>query len=92
MTVQVEVIDGNIDGALRDLKKKVERDGIHKEVKRRLAFVKPSMKRRAKQAMARQRLKEMEKKKAMRLENKGRRVYDPNFEIRRFNLSHRIDG
>jgi ribosomal protein S21 len=50
--MQVEVIDGNMDGALRELKKKILRDNIFKEIKTR-EEPSPSMRRRMKARKAR---------------------------------------
>ena len=43
--MQVLVRDNNIEQALRALKKKLQREGIFKEMKQRRAFEKPSEKR-----------------------------------------------
>jgi len=40
--MQVFVKDNNMDGALRVLKKKMQREGVFKEMKRRRAYEKPS--------------------------------------------------
>ena len=42
--VEVSVKDNNVDGALRILKKKMQREGIFKEMKMRSYFEKPSQK------------------------------------------------
>jgi small subunit ribosomal protein S21 len=42
--VEVSVKDNNIEGALRILKKKMQREGIFKEMKMRSYFEKPSQK------------------------------------------------
>ncbi len=42
----VAVKNGNLDGALRRFKRKVARDGIPYEVKKREAYAKPGIKRR----------------------------------------------
>ncbi len=44
--VEVVVRNGNLEKAMRVLKKKVQREGITKEVKRRQFYVKPSEQRR----------------------------------------------
>ena len=59
--ISVEVI-GDIETAIRFLKKVVAKDGIHTQIKRRLAFVKPSEKRKAKAAIAERRKRELERK------------------------------
>ena len=42
--VEVSVKDNNVEGALRVLKKKMQREGIFKEMKMRTYFEKPSQK------------------------------------------------
>ena len=42
--VEVSVKDNNVEGALRILKKKMQREGIFKEMKMRSFFEKPSQK------------------------------------------------
>ena len=42
--VEVSVKDNNVEGALRILKKKMQREGIFKEMKMRTYFEKPSQK------------------------------------------------
>jgi small subunit ribosomal protein S21 len=60
----VEVRNGDISGALRRFKKKVQDDGILQEVKKREAFEKPSVKRAKAKAAARSRwLKQLSKSK-----------------------------
>lgn len=43
--MQVFVKDNNVDGALRVLKKKMQREGTFREMKRRRAYEKPSERR-----------------------------------------------
>ena len=45
MTLQVNVKDNNIEQALRSLKKKMQREGLYKEMKLRKHFEKPWLKR-----------------------------------------------
>ena len=45
MTIEVNVKDNNIEQALRSLKKKMQREGLYKEMKLRKHFEKPSLKR-----------------------------------------------
>ena len=45
MTLQVSVKDNNIDQALRNLKKKMQREGLYKEMKLRKHYEKPCLKR-----------------------------------------------
>ena len=44
MTLQVNVKDNNIEQALRSLKKKMQREGLYKEMKLRKHFEKPCLK------------------------------------------------
>ena len=51
MSITVEVRGGNLEKAMRVLKKKVQKEGIVKEIKRRQFYMKPSeIKREAKKA------------------------------------------
>ena len=43
--MQVQVRDNNVDQALRVLKKKLQREGLFREIKRRRAYEKPSERR-----------------------------------------------
>ena len=43
MTIQVIVKDNNIEQALRNLKKKMQREGLFKEMKLRKHYEKPSL-------------------------------------------------
>ena len=45
MTIQVTVKDNNIEQAIRSLKKKMQREGLYKEMKLRKHYEKPSLKR-----------------------------------------------
>ncbi len=44
--LKVEVKDGNVEGALKKLKIKVQRNGIPSEIKKRKNYVKPGVKKR----------------------------------------------
>lgn len=48
MTLEVKVRNNNVEKAMRILKKKVMKDGLLKELKRRQYFEKPSLKRQRK--------------------------------------------
>ena len=50
--VQVHVRDNNVDQALRALKKKMQREGIFREMKLRRHFEKPSQRRKRERAEA----------------------------------------
>lgn len=51
--VKVEVVDNEIEHALKVLKKVMLKEGLFKEMKRRAYYEKPSVKRKRKQAEAR---------------------------------------
>lgn len=56
--IEVEV-RGDIEQAIRVLKKKLQLDGIKKELKRREYYEKPSVKRRRKQAESKRKLRKL---------------------------------
>lgn len=60
--VSVNVRDNNIDQALRVLKKKMQREGIFREMKLRRHYEKPSEKRAREYAEAVRRCRKMERK------------------------------
>ncbi len=64
--VQVTVRDNNVDQALRALKKKMQREGIFREMKRRRAYEKPSEKRARETAEAIRRARKLARKRAQR--------------------------
>ena len=64
--LQVLVRDNNVDQALRVLKKKMQREGVFKEMKQRRAFEKPSEKRTREKAEAIRRARKLARKKAQR--------------------------
>ena len=45
MSVEVQVRDGNVMKAMKILKKKLEKDGMFLELRRRMHYEKPSLKR-----------------------------------------------
>jgi small subunit ribosomal protein S21 len=53
--VKIEVVDNQIEAALKALKKQMLRDGLFQEMKRRAHYEKPSVKRKRKAAQARKR-------------------------------------
>lgn len=74
--VQVLVRDNNVDQALRALKKKLQREGVFREMKLRNFYEKPSEKRAREKAEAIRRARKLARKKAQRegmLPQKGRR-------------------
>jgi small subunit ribosomal protein S21 len=64
--VQVHVRDNNVDQALRALKKKMQREGIFREMKMRRAYEKPSERRAREAAEAVRRARKLARKKALR--------------------------
>ncbi|RZI72464.1 MAG: 30S ribosomal protein S21, partial [Pseudomonas sp.] len=50
--MQILVRDNNVDQALRVLKKKLQREGLYREMKRRTAYEKPSERRARERAAA----------------------------------------
>ena len=66
--VQVSVRDNNVDQALRALKKKMQREGIFREMKLRRHFEKPSEKKARENAEAKRRHRKLLRK---RMEREG---------------------
>ena len=64
--MQVMVRDNNVDQALRALKKKLQREGVFREMKLRQAYEKPSVKRAREKAEAVRRARKLARKKALR--------------------------
>ncbi len=64
--VEVVVRDNNVDQALRALKKKMQREGIFREMKLRRAYEKPSEKRAREKAEAIRRARKLARKRAER--------------------------
>lgn len=64
--MQVQVRDNNVDQALKALKKKMQREGIFREMKLRNYFEKPSEKRVREKAEAVRRARKLARKKAQR--------------------------
>ena len=50
---KVEVMDNQVEAALKTLKKVMIKGGLYQEMKRRVYYEKPSVKRKSKQAQAR---------------------------------------
>jgi small subunit ribosomal protein S21 len=65
--MQVFVKDNNVDGALRILKKKMQREGTFREMKRRRAYEKPSERRVREKADAIRRYRKAMRKRMERL-------------------------
>jgi len=64
--VQVLVRDNNVDQALRVLKKKLQREGVFREMKLRRNYEKPSEKRAREKAEAVRRARKVERKRKER--------------------------
>ena len=60
------VRDNNVDQALRALKKKMQREGMFRELKRRRHYEKPSERRAREAADAARRLRKLQRKRAQR--------------------------
>ena len=64
--LQVLVRDNNVDQALKVLKKKMQREGIFREIKRRRAYEKPSEQKAREKGEAIRRARKMARKQAQR--------------------------
>ena len=64
--MQVIVRDNNVDQALRVLKKKLQREGVFREMKRRKAYEKPSERKTREKAEAVRRARKAARKQAQR--------------------------
>jgi small subunit ribosomal protein S21 len=64
--VQIFVRDNNVDQALKALKKKMQREGSFREMKRHVHFEKPSEKRARQKAEAVRRARKLARKRAQR--------------------------
>jgi small subunit ribosomal protein S21 len=64
--MQVSVRDNNVDQALRALKKKLQREGVYREMKLRRHYEKPSEKRARERAAAIRRARKLERKRMER--------------------------
>ena len=68
LSVEVSVRDNNVDQALRALKKKLQREGVFREMKLRRHFEKPSARRKREKAEAVRRYRKVMRK---RMEREG---------------------
>jgi small subunit ribosomal protein S21 len=66
IVLQVLVRDNNVDQALRVLKKKMQREGVFREMKQRKAYEKPSEKRVRERGEAVRRARKLARKQAQR--------------------------
>ncbi|MCW9034427.1 MAG: 30S ribosomal protein S21 [Rhodospirillales bacterium] len=64
--MQVFVRDNNVDQALKALKKKMQREGIFREMKLRKSYEKPSERRAREEAEAIRRTRKLERKRLQR--------------------------
>jgi len=64
--IEVQVRDNNIDQALRALKKKMQREGLYREMRMRRHYEKPSERRARERAEAIRRYRKLLKKRAER--------------------------
>ena len=74
--VQIVVRDNNVEQALKALKKKMQREGTFREMKRRNHYEKPSEKKARQKAEAIRRARKLARKRAQReglIPSKGRR-------------------
>lgn len=63
--MEVIVRDNNVDQALKVLKKKMQREGMYREMKKARAFEKPSEKRAREKAEAIRRWRKLQRKKEL---------------------------
>src|SRR5438445_13871169 len=68
--MQIIVRDNNVEQALRALKKKLQREGVYREMKLRRHYEKPSEKRARERAAAIRRARKLERKRAERSEER----------------------
>ena len=64
--MQIMVRDNNVDQALRALKKKLQREGVYREMKLRRDYEKPSEKKKREKSEAVRRWRKVERKKKER--------------------------
>ncbi len=67
MTVTVIVENGNVDKALKQLRKLRALSGLDREIRKRVAYVKPSIAKRRKSSLARKRMRRVEERRQERL-------------------------
>lgn len=70
--MEIKVIGNDIEGAIKLLKRKIQRDGLMRDLKDRRFYEKPSVKTKRKQREALKR-----KRKSLRLRNQTRTVQKP---------------
>ena len=62
MTLFVNVKDNNVEQAIRSLKKKMQREGMYREMKKRRAYEKPSEKKAREKAESVRRWRKLQRK------------------------------
>tara|TARA_Y100001960_G_C14462407_1_gene722716 strand:+ start:335 stop:535 length:201 start_codon:yes stop_codon:yes gene_type:complete len=62
LTIEVTVKDNNIEQALRSLKKKMQREGLYKEMKLRKHYEKPSLKKARQKEESIRRIRKLKRK------------------------------
>lgn len=55
--VEIQVVDNNVEKAIRVLKRKLQQEGLFREMKQRKFYEKPSVKRKRKEKEAQRRLR-----------------------------------
>ena len=60
--LKIDVVDNQIESALKALKKQMVKEGLFKDMKRRAFYEKPSVKRKRKQAEARRKRRKAERR------------------------------
>ena len=63
MVIEVTVKDNNIEQALRSLKKKMQREGLYKEMKLRKHYEKPSLRKAREKTESIRRIKKLQRRK-----------------------------
>jgi small subunit ribosomal protein S21 len=57
-------VDNDLDAALKKLRKKIEKEGLIKEIKKNMYYEKPTQRRRRKMLKARKKMRKMQEKMA----------------------------
>jgi ribosomal protein S21 len=60
--MEVTVHNNDLDRAIRDLKKQIQKDGLMRELKRRATYEKPSVKKKRKSLEAERRRRKLQRK------------------------------
>jgi len=70
--LEIKVIGNDVEGAIKLLKRKIQRDGLLRDLKERRFYEKPSVKTKRKQREAQKR-----RRKSIRLKSQGRSATKP---------------